>query len=371
MNKTKDDNKDIRHPLFGTSIINWIQLLSDHGGVDRSYFMRAMFVTLSTIYTLPARLLFKIIYGSRISKTHIKNPPIFIIGHWRSGTTFLHELLSQDPHLAHVSLWHTLVPDSFLILNSSKELLSRFLPTTRPMDSMRVDIDGAYEEEAGLATLGRLSFFHCFMFPRDAEQQYRKSVLFEGLNAEEIAIWKKNYLQLLKAVTFENNGQRLILKNPANTARIKTLLELFPKARFIHIYRNPYKVYVSTKRMRMRVLNQFALQHTTEEEVERHVIDDYISLMKSYYEQKDKIPEGQLVEISYEEFVANPLDQVRQVYAKLDLPGFEEAKLGMQQHLDRQAGYVTNPYTIDKAIIQRVKKHWGFTIKRWGYKPPK
>ena len=105
--------------------------------------------------------------------------------------------------------------------------------------------------------------------------------------------------------------------------------------------------------------------------MERHVIDDYISLMKSYYEQKDKIPEGQLVEISYEKFVVNPLDQVRQVYAKLDLPGFEEAKLGMQQHLDRQAGYVTNPYTIDKAIIQRVKKHWGFTIKRWGYKPPK
>ena len=371
MGKIKDDSKDIRHPLFGTSITNWIQLLSDHGGVDRSFLLRAMFVTVSTIYTLPARLLFKIIYGSCISKTCIKNPPIFIIGHWRSGTTLLHELISQDPQLAHVSLWHTLVPDSFLILDSSKEFLSRFLPATRPMDSMKVDIDGAYEEEAGLATLGRWSFFHCFIFPRDAERQYRQSVLFEGLNAKEVAIWKKNYLQLLKTVTFANKGLRLILKNPANTARIKTLLELFPEARFIHIYRNPYKVYVSTKRMRMRVLNQFALQHTTEEEVERHVIDDYVRLMKSYYEQKNQIPKGQLVEISYEEFVANPLDQVRRMYAELGLPGFEEAKPGMQQHLDRQAGYKTNPYTIDKAIIRRVKKYWSFTIKRWGYKPPK
>ena len=272
----------IVHPLFGTSFTNWIQLLLDNDGVDFGFFLKAMFVTVCTICIFPARLLFKTMYGQRISKTEINNPPIFIIGHWRSGTTFLHELMSQDPKLAHVSLWHTLIPDSFLMFDGFKKFFSLFLPTTRPMDEIKVDINAAYEEEAGMATLGRWSFFHCFMFPRDAKRQFCHSVLFKDLSDRDMELWKKNYLGLLKAVTFESGGQRLILKNPSNTARVKTLLELFPKARFIHIYRNPYKVYYSTIRTRINILYLFALQKTTHEEVEQHVINDYVSLMKSY-----------------------------------------------------------------------------------------
>jgi len=368
--KMNDVHQDIRHPLFGTSMINWIRLLIDHGGVDRAFLPRAIFITFSTILTLPVRLLFKLIYNSHIEKTCISNPPVFIIGHWRSGTTFLHEIICQDPLMGYVSLWHTLVPHSFLVLEYSKKFLARFLPTTRPMDAMKVDIDGPYEEEAGLAVLGRWSFFHCFNFPYDAKRQYRQSVLFEGLNAEEVLSWKKNYLWLLKAVTFANKDLRLVLKNPANTARINTLLELFPNARFIHIYRNPYTVYASTKRMRMRVLGQFALQQTTDEEIERCVIDDYICLMKSYFEQKKMIPKGQLIEIRYEDLIANPIKQIRRIYAELELPGFKAAEPLMQKYLQNQADYIKNRYTMDEETIRKIEKHWGFTIKRWGYEVP-
>src|SRR5260370_39855239 len=36
------------------------------------------------------------LYGQRIREA-IVQPPIFILGHWRSRPTFLHELLGQDP----------------------------------------------------------------------------------------------------------------------------------------------------------------------------------------------------------------------------------------------------------------------------------
>jgi len=120
----------------------------------------------------------------------------------------------------------------------------------------------------------------------------------------------------MKAVTYSNHGKRLVLKNPPNTARITTLMELFPDARFIHIYRNPYKVYLSTKRMRTKVLDKLALQHTTDEQIENHVIDNYIRLMKSYFKQKDQIPDGHLIEIRYEDLVADPMGQIREVYAR-------------------------------------------------------
>jgi hypothetical protein len=47
--------------------------------------------------------------------------------------------------------------------------------------------------------------------------------------------WKEIYLYLLKKETLYRDGKRLVLKNPANTARVTLLLEMFPNARFVHI----------------------------------------------------------------------------------------------------------------------------------------
>lgn len=363
--------KNIQHPLFGTSFKNWILLLNLNGGIDRKYFLRGAFITTFSIFLIPIRLLSKLLYDSKIKDTEIKHPPVFIIGHWRSGTTYLHELLSKDPQFCYVSLWNTLLPDNFIILKFLKKFLAKFLPKTRPMDEIKVEIDGPYEEEAAIAVMNQWSFFHCFHFPKNAEQQYLKSINFENLNDEEKNNWKNNYLKFMKAVTFSNNGKRLLLKNPANTARIPMLLDIFPNAVFIHIYRNPYKVYYSTIKMRNNVLEKLALQNANKEEIEKEVIENYKRLMKSYFEQKRLIPKENLVEIRYEDLVKDPVKNVKQIYSKLKLPGLENALPEMLKYLEKQKNYKTNVYAIDKKIIQHVKRNWGFTIDLWKYAPPK
>jgi omega-hydroxy-beta-dihydromenaquinone-9 sulfotransferase len=369
--KDKKNMKTIQHPLFGISFKKWIQLLDSNGRVDTSYFARGAFITISSIVMTPIKAISKFRYESKINNTEIKNPPVFIIGHWRSGTTYLHELLSQDQQFCYVSLWNTLVPDDFLLLDPTKKFLSNFLPSERPMDSIKVDIDGPYEEEAAIAILNRWSFFHCLHFPRNAEEQYVKSIHFENLTDEEKTEWKNNYLKFMKSVTFANNGKRLLLKNPANTARIPSLLELFPNALFIHIYRNPYKVYLSTIKMRNKVLDKLALQNANKEEIEKQVIENYKRLMKSYFQQKDLIPKGNLIEICYEDLVRDPIKQARQIYLKLKLPGFKGALPGMRKYLKHQREYKTNVYAIDEKIIAHVYDNWKFTIDRWKYTPPK
>jgi len=369
--KIKTEMKNIQHPLFGISIKNWIKILSENGGIDIRYLPRALFITISSIGIMPARFLFKILYETKIEKTKITKPPVFIIGHWRSGTTFLHELLSYDPQFSYVTLWNTLLPDSYLILNPMKNFLSQFLPSTRPMDQVEVAADGPYEEEAGLSVLYDWSFFHALHFPRNAEQQYLKSIHFQGFTNEELENWKKIYLKFMKTVTFENSGKRLILKNPPNSTRIKELLEIFPDAKFIHIYRNPYKVYLSTKKMRTKVLDKLALQDAYEDEIEDQVINNYIRFMNSFFKQKDRIPNKNFVEISYEDLVAEPLKQVQIIYGKLDLTDFDKAKPYLEKYLESKKDYKTNVYRIDKKIIDKVKKNWDFTIDMWNYKPPK
>ena len=363
--------KNIQHPLFGISFKNWLNLLKSNKGVDRKYFAKGAFITISSIVLTPIRVISKLKYTSKINKTEIKNPPVFIIGHWRSGTTYLHELLSQDPQFCYVSLWNTLLPNDFLIMEPLKKFLSQFLPKQRPMDEIKVEIDGPYEEEAGIAVLNQWSFFHCLHFPRNAEEQYIKSIHFENLNDEEKTNWKNNYLKFMKAVTFANNKKRLLLKNPANTARIPMLLELFPNAVFIHIYRNPYKVYLSTIKMRNNVLDKLGLQNASKEEIQREVIENYKRLMKSFFEQKSLIPKNNLIEIRYEELVKDPISNVKQIYSKLRLPGFETALPEMSKYLEKQKHYKTNVYNIDKEIIEHIYNNWSFTIDLWKYTPPK
>jgi hypothetical protein len=360
-----------QHPLFGISMRNWIRLVRSNGGIDRKYYGKALFITLTSLATAPARFLFKLMYRAKIDNTAVQNQPVFIIGHWRTGTTYLHELLSQDPQFCYISLWNTLLPDSFLIFEQMKPLLARFLPTKRPMDEIKVEMDGPYEDEAALAVLLPWSFFHCLHFPRNAEEHYLKAVHFQGLTSEEVDLWKKTYLTFIKTVTFANHGKRLLSKNPPNTARLSALLDLFPQARFIHIYRNPYKVYLSTKKMRHNVLKQLALQDTTEADLEGHVIHDYTRLMDRYFKDKEHVPKEQLVELRYEDLIKDPIGQVKAIYEKLQLPGFEQALPKMNNYLDRQATYKTNVYTIDKKIIEYVHENWKSTIDRWGYTPPK
>jgi hypothetical protein len=367
----KENKETIQHPLFGISTKNWIQILKNNKGIDNRYLKRGIFITISSIFTSPARFIFKIRYDKIIEKTEIKNQPVIIIGHWRTGTTFLHELLSMDPQFCYVSLWNTLLPDSFLVLDPIKDFLSIFLPKKRPMDQIDVEMDGPYEEEAAIAVLSPWSFFHCLHFPRNAEEQYLKSIHFEGLNKDEIKKWKINYLKFMKTVSYANNGKRLLLKNPANTTRIQMLLELFPDAKFIHIYRNPYKVYLSTIKMRNRVLDKLALQNASKEEIENQVIENYKRLMKNFFEYKKQIPKNRIVNVRYEDLVADPIGQVKNIYEKLSLTGINKALPEMNKYLERKKNYKTNVYKIDKKILDRVKENWKFTIDLWGYKPPK
>ncbi len=364
------EEKYIRHPLFGTSLKNWIRIITDNGGVEKGFYLKAVFVTISIIAFSPARILFKIFYHNKIKKNNIDKNPIFIIGHWRSGTTYLHELICMDPKIRYVSLWNTLLPDSFMILNPVKEIMSSFLPSTRPMDQIKVQIDGPYEEEAALSTLLPWSYFHCFIFPKNAKKQFENSVLFKDLSDKELKEWKDTYLYFLKAVSYENKNKRLVIKSPSNTARIKILLELFPNAYFIFMYRNPYNIYFSTLKMRKNVLHQYALQNTTEQEIDKHIIKNYTQLIDEYFKQKNNIPKNHLIEISYEEMVKNPIKTLDQIYTKFNLEGYNKAKPYFERYLKENKGYKTNKYDFDKNILKKISDKWSFTIKKWGYKPP-
>jgi hypothetical protein len=89
----------------------------------------------NTVFSATQRLF----WGRAIEQTKIEQPPIFIIGNWRTGTTMLHELLTCDPQFAFSSNYDCFAPHHFLMTKRFvSPLIGLMLPHRRPMDDMPV-----------------------------------------------------------------------------------------------------------------------------------------------------------------------------------------------------------------------------------------
>jgi len=361
----------LEHPVALGSAHSWLEALRRGGTVDREFLLRCLFVCTSTLATSPLRLAEKLHYGRAIRRTAVHPSPIFIIGHWRSGTTFLHRLLCRDERFGYLSTFQAMAPGFFLVGGGK---IKRFLERetrkrypTRLIDNVPLLLDAPEEDEFALANMSPFSFLHGFSFPRRARYFFQRYVLFEGIPQRELERWASTYLELLRKVTLASGGRRLVLKNCANTGRLRVLLRLFPEAKFIHIYRNPYRVFLSTLHLHRTVLPRSQLQRIGPREIEENVLLFYERLMKRYLEDRHLIPEGNLVEVRFEDLERAPLDELRRIYKELGLPGFAAAELAFRAYLRAVSGYRKNTYRLDPAAIEAVNRRWGFALERWGY----
>jgi omega-hydroxy-beta-dihydromenaquinone-9 sulfotransferase len=347
-------------------------MLVHRGRVDLSYLYRAVLAAIVSILTAPIRFPFRLYervrYGSIIDTLEITNPPVFILGHWRSGTTYLHNLLSQDENMGYVSLFQTMANDVFLVGDKLiKPRLAMLLPGTRPMDNVSFSLDNPEEEEHTIVRAVPYSFYHQWFFPRKGRYFFEKYALFRDVSKVVVAEWQRTYLSILRKATLNTGGKRLVLKNPVNTARIKMLLDLFPEAKFVHIYRNPYHVFLSTRGLYQRTLALTQLQHISQDEIDGNILLFYQEMMQKYLQERQLIPPENLVEIRFEDLETNPLAELRQIYETLKLPGFDVAESTFCEYIARQASYKKNAHQLDDETIDQVNRHWQFMLQEGGY----
>src|SRR4029077_8536066 len=158
-------------------------------------------------------------------RTPIREAPIFIIGHWRTGTTFLHELLILDERHAYPNYYECMEPNHFLITERFFKRWFWFLmPAHRPMDNMAAGWDRPQEDEFALCMLGQPSPYLTIAFPNHPPQ-YPEAFDLENLGPPNPESWKRAFVRFLNPLTFKA-PRRLILKSPPHSCRIPTLLEL-------------------------------------------------------------------------------------------------------------------------------------------------
>ncbi len=357
-------------PAIGSRLRNWVANLLAFGPPSWRYVPRVFFVTLVSAVGVPFRWYESFALRERLKATRLKDDPVFIIGHWRGGTTLLHNLMTRDPQFGYITMHQALFPRSFMTTGFFRWFLRVFMPPTRPMDNMKLDVDMPQEDELALSNWGRFSLYNGWHFPWRLMDFYRRWVEFEGVSDEGRNAWWRDFHRVLKRATLNHGGKRLVLKNPAHTGRVADILQRYPNARFIHIHRNPYVVFLSTRHLYRTAIPPFNVQRYPETKMERDFLQIYRRMMQRYFALEKAIPEDRLVTLRYEDFVQDPLPALERTYRQLGLGGWEAAEGPIRRHLEGLGGYRKNRYTLDASDVELVRRHWGFALDRWGYGLP-
>jgi hypothetical protein len=285
-----------------------------------------------------------VLYNKRIKRTRLLSDPVFIIGHWRSGTTYLHNLLCCDNQFGFPTTFQCLLPGAFL---TGKELMKSIhritLPETRFMDKVKMHPDYPQEEEFAISSLTAFSCYQSLFFPVNMIKNFKSFALME---TNSISKWEKQYLNFLKKITLSCNGKQLILKNPVNTARIQHLLKLFPDAKFIYIHRKQEEVLKSTHKLYNAFLSLNSFQFISDIDIKKNIMWIYNETISQYEKSKCFIPKNHLVEIDYADLIRSPFPELGKIYRQLHLNGFGTASAHFRKYISEQTTYLADTYEL-------------------------
>jgi hypothetical protein len=353
--------------LAGGSVLHLFRQLYNHT-IDTRYTARIITTAMVCFILEPFRWWEELWWKRRIKKVKLDKPPVFVIGFWRSGTTLLHNLLCLIPGAAYITTYQTVFPN--LLLSHSwwfKPIIGLFWPTHRPFDDVKMGMDLPQEEEIALANLQQVSFYNFLYFPKDFERFYDKELFMKDLDETVVARWKKQYIKMIRKASLNTKGDRFISKSPSNMARIEKILEVFPDARFIFIYRDPYKSVESFYRFFHEVLPAVQVQQAHEELSRKRVARIYTDMINRYFVEKQKIPENNLIEIRYEDFKNDIPGNLALIYKKFEIGDFEVSRPEIEKYLESQKEFKQTRYDIEPETIQWVNEYAGDIVEKLNY----
>lgn len=351
----------------GMNFSGWMRLLArNRFDVDFARLPATLAITPCTMLNSALGLWQRATLGRQIERVELRDDPVFIIGHWRTGTTLLHELLALDERHTFPTTYECLVPNHFLLTERiAARWLTFVLPRNRPMDNMRVSWGRPQEDEAALCNLGLASTFLTVAFPNRPPQS-PDYIDLETLSPADLNRWKSTLLRFVKQVSFHKPG-RVILKSPQHTFRLRVLNEMFPRARFIYLVRNPFVLFPSTVHFWQSMYRQYGLQRPNCERLQEYVFETFSAMHCKLEATRGLIEPARFHELRYEDLVADPLAEVRKLYDRLALDEFDRVAPEVERYLRRMRKYETNRYELAADLRSEISRRWADYIRQYGY----
>lgn len=271
--------------LAGITIGDWLALLRENRfSIDLAYIPRAAAISFGAAINSMFRWHEEFRYGAKWKDVQVPSP-LFVLGHWRDGTTHLHYLLGLDNRFACPEFYQVHYPHTFLSTGRYFSAMMAFLlPKHRPYDNVRYALNVPDEDEFAMCVLGFMTLYLAGVFPRRADH-YDQFLTFRNAPSSTVERWMSSLRMFLQKLTLKYD-RPLIVKSPGHTGRIKLLLEMFPDAKFVHIHRDPYAVFQSAVHTHATALPYARLQDTSVVDWTERIIRQYKEVYDAYFEQR-------------------------------------------------------------------------------------
>jgi hypothetical protein len=356
--------------LGGVTLGMWLRLVRENRfQLDPAYWHRSALISAVSPFNSVWHLLDRWRFARDVDRARLPEDPLFILGHWRSGTTHLHNLLAVDAeNFAYPTTYQVANPLGFLSSEPLNKRLFRWMvPKTRPMDNMALGFDLPQEDELALCLMCGKSPYLGLVFPA-RERHYRRYLTFRDASMEEADQWKRAFLLFARKLTLKY-GRALVFKSPPHTARVRLLLELFPNARFVHIHRDPYDVFRTSRHYFDTAAWYAYLQRPDRGQVDEQILERYVEMYDAYFTDRSLIPPGRLCEVAFADLEREPVREVRRIYDQLGIAGFDRIAPRLTDYVASLSGYRKNCLDPLPAPLQdRVATMWRRSFCEWGYR---
>ena len=355
------------HPLCGATLPTLACLLL-RGGVAPSRAHVAAIALAMALLRLPFTLGEAAAAG--LARGEPGPAPIFIVGHWRSGTTHLANLLSRSGAFAILSPIEVGLPSEALgLARIVRPFIEQFFPRTRLIDDIALSSDLPQENELALANLCTLSCNHGIYFPSRAVDEYERGLFSHGVGAREQASWRRALARYVNKMTRASGGRPLLIRNPASSTRIASLRALWPDARFIHIHRDPPAVIASSTRMTATLVRELSLGARTIDagSLVRRV---YPRLMRAVIRDGAALPASHFIEVRHDALRRAPLVELERIHDTLALAGFRQAAPRFRAYLDHGRDYAPRAFQTTHADAAWMRAECSEIFERLGYTLP-
>ncbi|MBT6812843.1 MAG: sulfotransferase [Anaerolineae bacterium] len=349
---------------------NWKRVLCTYPYVQPKYIPKLMLLAGTGTLASPFQWYERRRYGEMLQEIQPHDEPIFIMGFWRTGTTHLHNLLTQDSNYGYVSTLHSFTP-GFIVSNGKvlRRFMQSILPKIRPMDNVAPSPDAPQEEDIALMNISPHAYYHYLLFPKEIRPLFEKYVLMHDISSSELEEWREDYLYILRTATYLSGGKPLVLKNPSHIAHLPQILGLFPKARFIEIRRDPLSVWISFLHLHKSTIPTHNLQDFSWEIFEKDALYIFEETMKKWLKERNFIPKENNVTVYYEDLISSPLKTLHHIYESFGLSS-EDIASRWEGYLKSIKGYQRNQLVPKPEDIQTIRERLGFLYEAWGYSLP-
>lgn len=357
------------HPLCGANLGTLASVVARAGLPEKP--LSAAMIAGAALARWPFSTAEQIVIESRLPRIDELAPPVFILGHWRSGTTHLYNIMCKSGDWAFVPPVATGLPwDLFGLAKAFGPILEKALPERRYIDNIPVTPTSPQEDEIAIANMTDLSFYHGIYFPKAFSEFLSRGLFFDGCPEEDIARWKQRFTYLLRKLSEYQDRKTLLIKNPVYTARLSMLRAMFPAAKFVHIRRNPYEVFVSMRNFYNKLFAEFALQSYAHVDIDEAIFGVYERMMDALERDAAGLSAPQFIDLAYEDLDRDAIGTLEKIHQALELPGFVDARPQFEAYLASVRAFEKNRFSYSDEAAQKVEKRLGRFIGRWGYRRP-